>query len=452
MNAGLFTAWESSYTLPQSTNKGGRVQRVAELLDASKLREALVRLWVLGQRAGQLNDWEQQRDAARLDAMTEALADELRREMWPAEEKLLAAPLAAIRAIGRVIAESQSPYVRHRVADVAGKPRSFVEDGAEYWLLPSVLAGRRKAALARQVGNLATWFEHHTVVPLRTSQGIEVSVQIATSHVDEALRAVVAADNDPAVGAWVGHFDDGADVLWDAAQSPLGKWRTLCVEPAATRAKSIEDSLKSAADAAAQVVVFPEFSIDISQRAGLIRQLRRTPRKGLIFVVPGSFHEPMADGDAYNTAPLMDANGRTLFTHRKIRLFGDTKIGAEHVRVGNAVNVLLTPAGCLTVLICKDFMDAHVSVANLLQEVPVDWILVPSYGDETTVKAHKTKAKQLACVGPGASSVVANTRNTALAPDGSPLVGFAHACTENQPEEGALTGKVIRLPVKFAVT
>ena len=73
---------------------------------------------------------------------------------------------------------------------------------------------------------------------------------------------------------------------------------------------------------------------------------------------------------------------RTLLTHRKLRIFGGFESGAEHVDVGETLHVLVTPIGCITVLIGKDFIDAHASVESLLTEVPVDWVLVPSFGDE----------------------------------------------------------------------
>ena len=128
---------------------------------------------------------------------------------------------------------------------------------------------------------------------------------------------------------------------------------------------------------------------------------------------------------------------RTLLTHRKLRIFGGFESGAEHVDVGETLHVLVTPIGCIAVLICKDFIDAHASVESLLTEVPVDWVLVPSFGDEKTIRAHKDRAKALAMVKTGTNSVVAQTLNTAVPRSGPPqecVRGFGHAAGCPQPE------------------
>lgn len=132
--------------------------------------------------------------------------------------------------------------------------------------------------------------------------------------------------------------------------------------------------------------------------------------------------------------------------HRKLRPFGLADGLAEDVKEGGRIEVLVSPIGTLTLLICKDFMDDHQSVATLLQEVPVDWVLVPSYGDERTVKGHRARAEQLAKVGPGTSCLIANQRNVEMSP-GVALPGFAmgapDATCQDVGEEGG--------PVRFDV-
>ena len=144
----------------------------------------------------------------------------------------------------------------------------------------------------------------------------------------------------------------------------------------------------------------------------------------------------------FNTAPLFDATGKVVFTHQKLRLFGKGRV-AENVSVGKTVHVLVTPVGCLTVLICKDFMDTDASVANLLQQVLVDWVLVPSFGDERTIKGHKARARHLAKIVSGTNSAVANSRNTAMAPDADMLPGFGHRSGQDQPAFVAEAGGIV---------
>lgn len=252
-------------------------------------------------------------------------------------------------------------------------------------------------------------------------------------------------NQESALKVWIGHFNDVADVQW--ARSGIGNWRTTGVEPKAVREQSLLTAVDCAADAGANIIVFPEFTLDLEQR----QVLRRHPRAALLMVVAGSFHE--AEGAmTFNTAPLYSGDtGEVLLTHRKLRIFGDLiqgeNHGAEQVDLGDAIHVLVTPIGCMTVLICKDFLDVHASVESLLTEVPVDWVLVPSFGDERTIHAHRAKAKTLAIVKTGTHTVIAQTQNTAIKPVPPPtecVRGFGHAagCDKPEPQVGEAGGLV----------
>lgn len=202
------------------------------------------------------------------------------------------------------------------------------------------------------------------------------------------------------------------------------------MEPATKRRASIADTLQRAQHDGAVVVVFPEFTVDLQQRQDIAEHLIQYPAGSVQLVVAGSFHEPEPGGDplqAYNTAPVLVANGLALFKHRKLRLFGDKARGAECAQIGNTLHVLLTPLGGMTVMICKDFLDGDDRVRTALHEVPVDWVWVPSYGDATTLKLHKQRARELAKVRVGLSTLVAQTQNTAMDKNGPPLPGFGHS-------------------------
>jgi hypothetical protein len=115
--------------------------------------------------------------------------------------------------------------------------------------------------------------------------------------------------------------------------------------------------------------------------------------------------------------------------------------------------LLLTPVGLHTVLVCKDFLDRHESVATLLQSVPVDWVWVPSYGDEKTLKEHLDKASDVARKTVGANVGVAQTENTAvakLANQGkpTPLPGFGWRSATNSQEAVTVGGMVVIYPLK----
>lgn len=424
------------------------MERVVRLLDTARedhsYRQALVRLWVLASHDPRLNAWEQTGNERSIEAPRRAFLDQLQDGEPMDLASVQAHPLALIRALDDYLAST-------RVLSRSGMPDSYEEDGASHWLVPVTLQARRGARLDRQPARLARWFHRHAVLPSRTAHGIEVVCIPTRAQLDTCLDALVQQP-DGQLKVWIAHFDDGADVVWDQSASPIGNWRCLSVANRATRWASILDTLARAQQAGAHVVVFPEFALDLQHREQLAAHLRRNP-SGLQLVVAGAFHEPMHGGamDAYNTAPVFDADGRTLFSHRKLRLFGSTDEGAEFVQVGNRVHVLVSPVGAMTVLICKDFMDEDPRVDNLLAEVPVDWVWVPSYGNEITLRLHKERAKKLARLTTGTSCAVAQTQNTAIKQPGQvlPLLpGFGHPAGQPQPCDVPAAGGL----VAFALT
>jgi hypothetical protein len=81
-----------------------------------------------------------------------------------------------------------------------------------------------------------------------------------------------------------------------------------------------------------------------------------------------------------------------------------------------------------------------------LAEVPVDWVWVPSYGDQTTLDLHKQRAKKLATVTIGTSCAVAQTQNTAMKKAGEtqePLPGFGHEAGKKAPIDVPTTGGLV---------
>jgi len=423
------------------------MNRVAQLLKNNELRQALVRLWVLGSNGPRLNEWEQARgNGEMLTVEISNFLSDLQHQVTPSLERIQTAPLALIRALDDFIAHTNSPYSTASRFGCESMTRN--EDGKAYWLVPVVLQARRGASLNKQPGNLGAWFHRHAVIPARTAHGYRVKISVSQSTVAAGFEALRSGEN-PALKVWIGHFNDAADVEW--TRNDLGYWRTTCVAPQEARNASLMAAITSATEAGANIIVFPEFTLDIEQRAVLVKHLRRNSNPSLLMVVAGSFHETVADG-TFNTAPLYSSDtGEVLLTHRKLRIFGDLEQGehhgAEQVSLGNAVHVLVTPIGCMTVLICKDFLDVHPTVESLLSEVPVDWVLVPSFGDEKTIRAHKDRAKALAIVKTGTHTVLAQTRNTAMKPVHPPtecVRGFGHAaaCVAPEPQVGEAGGLV----------
>ncbi|OGB30011.1 MAG: hypothetical protein A3F78_08685 [Burkholderiales bacterium RIFCSPLOWO2_12_FULL_61_40] len=419
------------------------MKRVAQLLQQHDLRQALVRLWVLGSNGPRLNTWEQTRSTDEaLESERQQFLTDIQSQVTPSMDRIKAAPLALIRALDDYIAHTNSPYNTPARFDTETLART--EDGKGYWLAPVVLQARRNASLNRQACNLGAWFHRHVVLPTETAYGLRVHINISQSTVSEGFTKLWS-DEQPALKVWIGHFNDAADVQW--TRNDIGNWRTACVAPQDVRSASLLTAVASATEAGANIIVFPEFTLDMDHRQALVRHLYRNPTPSLFMVLAGSFHETEGH-KAFNTAPLYSSDtGETLLTHRKLRIFGDFDHGAEQVDLGDSVHVLVTPIGCMTVLICKDFLDAHPSVESLLTEVPMDWVLVPSFGDEKTIRAHKERAKELSVVKTGTHTVVAQTLNTAVKPVQPPaecVRGFGHTagCKEHEPQVGESGGLV----------
>jgi Carbon-nitrogen hydrolase len=409
------------------------VQQVAEHLSHRAYRQAFVSLWVLGLDGPTLREWERRRGNAPAFATAKAQCQAaLDGENDLATQLVEKNPLALLHVLDEHIFQGQSlsaPSLRRS----NGASTQYLEGGKYFWLVPVVLNNRRKAALANQPGNLSHWVRHHCVLPAATPHGINVTLQHTQSTVDDKLNALWSAD-EPSLKIWIAHFDDQATVMGSTAQSAVGDWRATHIEPNDARMASLHRTLDQAEAACAHVVVFPELTIDMAQRALLAQRLRKQAGSHLVMLQAGSFHETLpSEGKTFNTAPLVNAQGRALLTHRKLRPFSKVSPGVdpvtEDISLGDTIHVLATPVGLLTVLICKDFLDDHPCVLTLLSDVPVEWVLVPSFGDEKTIRQHKAHAKAQGQVRTGSHTVLAQIFNNVDDRLVNPLNAYAGLAT-----------------------
>jgi predicted amidohydrolase len=415
--------------------KGGAMEQVAKLLEDFDLGGALVRLWVMAGDSQRLNEWEHDYDVASNDGFMRDFQEKINHNNTLSIAVMNANAIALIRAIDILLASNSA---RSRLL------RSYKIGENHYWLFRQLADWRAKTATRGQPGSLLAWFSHHSIIPAQTTDK-KIDIKLYQCDGDTAEFLMRMLKNPTAsIKIWIGHFADGADVQWDKPHPIQENCRTTEVTDAKTRVDSLLKQLVRAKNAGANFIVFPEFSLDIAQRKEVRLWLKSNECPHLLYIVPGSFHELQAGTTPekyFNTAPLFDAEGNVVFTHQKLRLFGKNRV-AENVSVGRTLHVLATPIGCLTVLICKDFMDKDASVASLLQHVLVDWVLVPSFGDESTINGHQVRARELAKIVSGTNSAVANARNTAMHPDGGNLPGFGHRSQEDKstpvPETGCI--------------
>jgi predicted amidohydrolase len=397
------------------------MEDVKRFIDQDDWASALVCLAAKGD-AKTLARWETQRHPS--DHAQDTRAYLKRLQLGPAITtiEICAQPLALLAALDDLVATTS----RLRFSGVAYKV-----DENSWWLLPVETPIRSAAKMRRQVPRLDHYITKHVVVPAELgliSHLLQVRVTVPTGNLAYGMR--VMAQSADTLRAWIAHFDDDCHVQWQS--SPVsGRWLATGLKDEAKRLGSAITTLAQAADAAAHVVLAPELSLTPAQRDHLVELWTRQHRPvqpSLLLL--GSFHQDLG-GETFNCAELTDGHtGDCLFRHRKLRLFGSYGEPGEldlveDIVPGNEVNLLVTPLGIFTVLICKDFVDAHPAVRGLLQELGADWVLVPSYGDDVNQTAQMRRADQVCRVETGCHVLLASARNLGLS-EGPPLPGFWH--------------------------
>ncbi len=432
------------------------MRRAVQLIESDQLQAALVHLWVIaGTRrdgATLLNRWERDRDSNEHASDVLGFRRLIHSGRAPALTEALRAPLALIEALDAELEALTEPQ--------AFVPRKFVEGHLAFWLVRIDAEARHRARIAQQANNREAWFRWHAVIPATTASGIEVVVRQAEAQAAHDLGRIL--ERGEGLRTWIGHFrdqeaaDGGVRLLYE--ENSAARFRCTGVTNPEKRLDSIRESWASAKKADAQIAILPELTVTLEHRAEVRGWLESGDGGPLVLVLAGSFHETV-DGDSYNTAELWDRKGERLLAHRKLRPYGAADGLAEDIADGNRLEVLATPIGAFAIPICKDYLDDHPKVAALFSEVPVDWILVPSYGDEKTVKLHKDRARKVAHFSPGATTIVANQRNVEKpnvekpnveAKEGAPCPGFAFPALESRPNEVGVEGGLVVLSLRVA--
>lgn len=142
-------------------------------------------------------------------------------------------------------------------------------------------------------------------------------------------------------------------------------------------------------------VVYPELTVpekvlqQISENIGV----GAWDVANLSLIVPGSRHLKGSDGLFRNAAALMDGYGEEIAVHHKILRYLDGPAAMEAIEPGEVLNVVVLEDAVIACAICLDF--CHLTEDTPYGNVDVDYVLVPSCGDDNTIISHLEKARHV---------------------------------------------------------
>jgi hypothetical protein len=404
---------------------------IIRLIRAGRLDQALIRLWLLAEcraEGGQaLSRWRLSFDETQHNAMVEKLLSFFSGSNVKPPTAMDQQPLALIVAIDQWLGEQADIPL-----ELSALP--FLEEGGVgYWLIRR--RGSCDSPADRQSPNLEQWFRHFRVIPNR----IQVDAATIDIHLEPLFsRQGRLSDNAAGLGIRVSHFNDGAKTRFHESEEG-GLFHATGLDAEAARQTALVKEVEALRQEEPHIWLAPELTVPPHLREGVKSDLVDQPLSDLLFCIPGSFHEEVA-GCRVNRAEIVDGDGIVVASQEKLSLFSyvreaDKKPFAEAVVASGVITLLATPIGIVGVAICKDFCDG--TALGLIDfawnRLAPDWLLVPSMGDEQTLKVHRQRAvehwKQRRM-----RSVVANQQAFSVIP----LPGFV--CIEGQDEPVAAGG------------
>ena len=249
---------------------------------------------------------------------------------------------------------------------------------SEYYVHPR--PGRFRPPTQRQIDTLTARMRHHWVLPA-TAQGFQVRIEIAKEGTWSRLSTAL---NQERVRIAAGRFCDPAQTQWKDGVS-------LGLENESERVDSFISLLDDARGKGVQILVLPELTASERTEQEVQEWLRKhRNRHSFALVVPGSRH--VQRDDMFNETVPLGPEGHRYPRQLKLRPFGDRNDPQrERIGRGSEIRLLATPIGLVATPICRDFCDAI--AAPTWQGLGVDWLLVPSMGNGTTLSACKHQAR-----------------------------------------------------------
>lgn len=160
--------------------------------------------------------------------------------------------------------------------------------------------------------------------------------------------------------------------------------------------RTVLDQLDEATRNNCFAVVWPELSMTPNLQRLVVDQLtaglmnEKPPRLDLL--VLGSWHDEK-DGAWQNRALIIDGFGDEVGSHAKVmpyRGHSSARYRLEDIERGDRITCILTEDQIVAVLICRDFCDR--TGKSPFGELDVDLILIPSHGNDTTLRGHQAQA------------------------------------------------------------
>lgn len=369
--------------------------------DPAVYRDLLVRLWVFlkGASLDQKRAFVATKDKefnARAAAFEDAL---IGRGSWPALDPRLA--FVDLAAFAYALDRFPSVWLSWgpNIGDVVEVNIGTAEEPQAYWLSMRRQPLRKGDAIVGQKTLPQALYLFHRVMPRCLQNGFEFKVApFPIRHRERFFPSGKAK----ALTVVAGVFTDGAqlNVVKRDGRFWVSKLKTR--NDLRTREASIKRLFSASLDNAdANVIILPEMTLPRDREQHILKAMRKELKSReddrKLLVLLGSFHA-FENKERVNSASLYlvaaDAPAVEVLRHNKFAAaFIDKR--SEKIALSNSLTLLATPMGLWLVVICMDFCDQLSDTESVWDYVDAELILVPSYGDVSTLSRHVDRAQML---------------------------------------------------------
>lgn len=265
----------------------------------------------------------------------------------------------------------------------------YTINGQAYYLLTRLHETNRHIKAAHQSGDLQLIVRWNHVVKASFNNH-DIEVHSLDSGTRNALKALVDADSSIRIYSAESHR-----VSYDWSTDKHSRRFVFNGYTSNSTPAEIMQAMELANKQNAHIVIFPELSVNVKVRARIMTWLMEESHS-LLLVIAGSWHVPAHNNsdELVNESVVFNMRGNKIFAHRKTTVFSfkspgpDSQYYHEDIVTGKKLNMLMTPLGLTTLLICKDFCDLMSSLQEPLKNCSPDIIFLPTMGDDVTMNAH----------------------------------------------------------------